>query len=114
VGQGRASSGAPAKRVQATGARPHPRPCPPARPLTKPNRPRHEDPARCASEDDGFLVTYVHDEVGGTSYLGVWDAATMDDAPLARVALPARVPYGFHAMWAGAGALAAQRAPRAR
>jgi carotenoid cleavage dioxygenase-like enzyme len=73
-------------------------------PLLPPNR-RHEDPAKCASDDDGFLVTFVHDEGSGQSYLGIWDAKTMDDAPLARVALPARVPYGFHALWAGAGAL---------
>ncbi|GBF94451.1 hypothetical protein Rsub_07265 [Raphidocelis subcapitata] len=61
--------------------------------------PRHDDPSLCASEDDGFLVTFVHDEVAGQSYLGIWDAATMDDAPLAKLKLPARVPYGFHSHW---------------
>jgi hypothetical protein len=50
----------------------------------------------------------VHDEAAGSSYLGIWDAATMDDAPLARVALPARVPYGFHAAWVGREAFGAQ------
>jgi carotenoid cleavage dioxygenase-like enzyme len=59
-------------------------------------------------------VTYVHDETSGCSYLGVWDAATMGDAPLARVALPARVPYGFHALWAGAAALKQEQLVRAR
>lgn len=71
--------------------------------------PRNEDADGDGdSEDDGYLVTYVHDENLGHSYLGVWDARTMDDAPLARVALPARVPYGFHAMWVGGRALREQ------
>ncbi|KAI8470686.1 MAG: carotenoid cleavage dioxygenase [Monoraphidium minutum] len=72
--------------------------------------PRHDDPAQCASDDDGFLITFVHDEAAGSSYLGIWDAATMDDAPLAKLALPRRVPYGFHALWAGAPALKASLA----
>lgn len=64
-----------------------------------PRHRRYEDPSRCASEDDGFLLTYVHDEAAGTSSLRVWDAATMDPEPLAVVELPQRVPYGFHTLW---------------
>lgn len=52
----------------------------------------------------------MHDEVSGSSYLGIWDAATMDDAPLAKVALPGRVPYGFHALWVSSAAYKAHLA----
>ena len=52
----------------------------------------------CAGEDDGYLVTFVHDELAGSkgSSLVVYDAKTMSDKPVARVPLPHRVPYGFH------------------
>lgn len=52
----------------------------------------------------------MHDEAANASYLAVFDARTMDATPLAKVALPARVPYGFHALWVGASALKAQYA----
>jgi hypothetical protein len=74
---------------------------------------RHEDPSKCTSEDDGYLITYVHDESvsdvtnssssSSGSSLVVWDAATMSQQPLAVVALPQRVPYGFHALWVSEG-----------
>jgi carotenoid cleavage dioxygenase-like enzyme len=47
-------------------------------------------------EDDGFLVTFVDDESNRQSHLCVWDAYTMNPAPVARVLMPQRVPYGFH------------------
>ena len=50
----------------------------------------------CAGEDDGYLLTYVHDERTGVSELVCYDAKTMSPKPLARVKLPQRVPYGFH------------------
>jgi carotenoid cleavage dioxygenase-like enzyme len=64
---------------------------------------RNEDPSKCTGEDDGYLITYVHDESCSSSSSGsslvIWDAASMSQQPLAVVALPQRVPYGFHGLW---------------
>lgn len=51
------------------------------------------------AEDDGWLVTYVHDEGSGTSELIVLEAQDFSAPPVARVMIPARVPYGFHGAW---------------
>jgi carotenoid cleavage dioxygenase len=50
-------------------------------------------------EDDGYLMTIVYDEGAGRSELVIYDAASMAAAPVARVALPRRVPHGFHSTW---------------
>jgi carotenoid cleavage dioxygenase-like enzyme len=50
-------------------------------------------------EDDGWLVTFVYDEVEGTSEMVVVDAKDVASKPLARVMIPTRVPYGFHGAW---------------
>lgn len=50
-------------------------------------------------EDDGYLMSLVFDQSRGASELIVLDAAEPAGAPLARVMLPARVPYGFHGAW---------------
>ena len=50
------------------------------------------------NEDDGYLITFVHDASTNTSELVIMDAATMSDEPVATVALP-RVPSGFHGSW---------------
>ena len=57
-------------------------------------------------EDDGWLVTYVHDEGNGTSELIVIEAQDFSAPPLARVRIPARVPYGFHGAWVSGEMLA--------
>ena len=49
-------------------------------------------------EDDGYLMTYVHDAESDTSRFVIMDAATMDNTPVASVELP-RVPGGFHGSW---------------
>ncbi|KAK9808424.1 hypothetical protein WJX73_003304 [Symbiochloris irregularis] len=61
--------------------------------------PSHTDPAQCSGEDDGYLVTFVHDMSASTkgSALVVYDAKTMSSTPVAHVPLPQRVPNGFHA-----------------
>ena len=49
------------------------------------------------AEDDGWLLGFIHDENSDSSECLVLDAH--DLSPLARLATPARVPYGFHAGW---------------
>ena len=51
------------------------------------------------ADDEGWLLAYVHDEATGTSELAVLDATDVPGGPVATVALPQRVPYGFHATW---------------
>ncbi|MFW6092647.1 MAG: carotenoid oxygenase family protein [Pseudomonadota bacterium] len=51
------------------------------------------------AEDDGYLLSFVYDQPRNTSELVILDARGLDDAPLARVLLPGRVPYGFHGSW---------------
>ena len=53
------------------------------------------------NEDDGYLMTFVHDADTDTSRFVVMDAATMDATPLASIALP-RIPGGFHGSWISA------------
>lgn len=50
------------------------------------------------AEDDGYLMTYVHDAASDTSSLAIFDASTMSAEPVASVALP-RIPFGFHGSW---------------
>ena len=49
-------------------------------------------------EDDGYLMTYVHDASSDTSSFVIMDAATMDNTPVASIDLP-RIPSGFHGSW---------------
>lgn len=52
-----------------------------------------------AAEDDGWLLTFVWDAVAKQSELLVIDAQNFTSKPVARVLMPQRVPYGFHATW---------------
>ncbi|KAJ1258158.1 hypothetical protein BS78_10G053000 [Paspalum vaginatum] len=47
-------------------------------------------------EDDGWVVTYVHDEGTNTSEVYIIDAKRFSEEPVAKITLPQRVPYGFH------------------
>lgn len=49
------------------------------------------------ADDDGYLVSFVCDERADRSEVVVWDAAALE--PVCRLAVPSRVPYGFHACW---------------
>lgn len=51
------------------------------------------------AEDDGWLVTYVHDAGTEQSEMLLIDARDLKAEPLARVLLPGRVPFGFHGVW---------------
>ena len=52
-----------------------------------------------ASEDDGWLMTYVYDKPTDSSHFAVLDALDIAADPVATVALPQRVPFGFHGSW---------------
>ncbi len=49
--------------------------------------------------DDGYLMTFVHAADTDTSYLAILDASNMAADPLATIAIPQRVPTGFHGSW---------------
>lgn len=51
------------------------------------------------NEDDGWLMTFVHDESSATSELVIVNAQDVSAPAIARVLIPQRVPYGFHGTW---------------
>lgn len=51
------------------------------------------------NEDDGYLLTFVHDETTNTSHLTILDASSIESDPVAQVHLPRRIPTGFHGSW---------------
>lgn len=50
------------------------------------------------SEDDGYLMTFVYDGATDSSEFVIMDAKSMDNTPVASIALP-RIPNGFHGSW---------------
>ena len=52
-----------------------------------------------AGEDEGYVLSFVHDEATNGSRLVVLDAHDFAKPPLAEVPLPQRVPFGFHGNW---------------
>ncbi|MBA3982508.1 MAG: carotenoid oxygenase family protein [Acidimicrobiia bacterium] len=52
-----------------------------------------------AAEDDGWLMSLVHDATTDSSELVILHSQDFTGAPVARVALPQRVPLGFHGNW---------------
>ena len=57
--------------------------------------PRHHD----AGEDDGWVMTLVYSAPEDTSALYILNAEDLDGEPQAVIALPQRVPAGFHGNW---------------
>ena len=56
--------------------------------------------SRSSAEDDGYVITLVTDSNTWRSECLVFDATDITTGPVARVQMPHRVPYGFHATWA--------------
>jgi carotenoid cleavage dioxygenase len=54
---------------------------------------------REAAENDGWLMTYVYDAARDASDLVILDARDVGSEPVATIALPVRVPLGFHGDW---------------
>ncbi|KAL0329852.1 UNVERIFIED_CONTAM: putative carotenoid cleavage dioxygenase 4, chloroplastic [Sesamum radiatum] len=52
-----------------------------------------------AEEDDGYVITYVHNENTGESRFLVMDARSPSLEIIVAVRLPRRVPYGFHGLF---------------
>jgi len=52
-----------------------------------------------SAEDDGYVITLVTDSKDWSSWCLVFDARDIERGPVARVRMPQRVPYGFHATW---------------
>lgn len=65
------------------------------------------------SEDDGYLVSFVTDQVEGRSECVIIDAADMEAGPVARIILPEKICSGTHATWAHGEDIRAAQALRA-
>jgi carotenoid cleavage dioxygenase-like enzyme len=50
-------------------------------------------------EDAGWLMTYVYDAASNCSEFVILDAQDVASAPVARVLIPCRIPFGFHGNW---------------
>ena len=57
--------------------------------------PRHET----ADEDDGWLLTFRYDRATNGSDVVILPAQDLQAGPVATIALPERVPFGFHSNW---------------
>ena len=51
------------------------------------------------TSDEGWIMTYVHDEKTEKTEFVILDASNFSGEPVARIPLPQRVPYGFHGSW---------------
>ncbi len=51
------------------------------------------------AEDDGWLLSWVHDHAENASRVVILDARAPSDGPVAEVLVPRRVPFGFHGSW---------------
>jgi 8'-apo-carotenoid 13,14-cleaving dioxygenase len=52
-----------------------------------------------SAEDDGWLLAFTHEADGNGASFVVLDAQDVARGPVAEVALPKRIPYGFHGNW---------------
>ena len=56
-----------------------------------------------AAEGDGYLLATVFRGAENRSDLAVFDAAALEQGPIAIAELSHRVPFGFHGNWRPAG-----------
>ncbi|GAA4704877.1 carotenoid oxygenase family protein [Phytohabitans rumicis] len=68
--------------------------------LTSPSEPIFVARDGARGEDGGYLLSVWWNRSTNLSELLIHDAADLRRTPLARVKLPARVPFGFHGNWA--------------
>ena len=54
------------------------------------------------ADDEGWLLTVVHDAARGSSDLYVLDASSLGRAPEAVIHLPVTLPFRAHGEWVGA------------
>ena len=54
-------------------------------------------------EDEGFVLSFVYDEATNGSTLSILDAQNLAKPAVAEIALPQRVPFGFHGNWVEGG-----------
>ena len=52
-----------------------------------------------SAENEGFVIVMTHDADADQSELQILDAQNFAGDPVARVRMPQRVPFGFHANW---------------
>ncbi|GLU19095.1 hypothetical protein SLE2022_353610 [Rubroshorea leprosula] len=52
-----------------------------------------------SDEDDGYVMSFVHDEKTGESKFLVMDAKSPELSVMAVIKLPRRMPYGFHGLF---------------
>jgi carotenoid cleavage dioxygenase len=52
-------------------------------------------------EDEGYVLSFLYDEATDSSKLVILDACDFAKKPVAQIALPQRVPFGFHGNWVG-------------
>lgn len=60
-------------------------------------------------EDDGYVISFVHDEDADQSSVWVWHAQDIPGGPLCQIKLPVRVPLGFHSTFVREDQLAMPR-----
>ena len=56
-------------------------------------------PSATSAEDEGWVLSVVYDAREDRSDLVILDATDFGGDPVATVALPQRVPFGFHGIW---------------
>ncbi len=52
-----------------------------------------------AGEDDGYVVTFLHNQATQRGECWLFDARRIGAGPLAKIHIPQRLPAGFHGIW---------------